>query len=219
MLNSSSYSVSFPLQTAVVITRSRLEPTSTTCTASPCRSVHGRVHHFASCHSRHDHRHQRSTGARRPDQPDGGLSTTTTDTNGNYVLGILPGWSGTVVPSGGGFVFVPGSQVYTNVTTSISNQNYMAVITIAPAVSRAASRQPDDELVWHLWIDLPALFLHQPGGLAAYGDAFRAPTGRWCCPCRPLTTGKVLPCASRQLKSPESIGIRSAAGKAVFMAG
>ena len=32
-------------------------------------------------------------------QPDGGLSTTTTDTNGNYALGILPGWSGTVVPS------------------------------------------------------------------------------------------------------------------------
>jgi len=64
-------------------------------------------------------------------QPDGGLSTTTTDTNGNYALGILPGWSGTVVPSGGGFVFVPGSQVYTNVTMSISNQNYVAVITIA----------------------------------------------------------------------------------------
>src|SRR5208283_438367 len=31
-------------------------------------------------------------------QPDGGLSATTTDTNGNYALGILPGWSGTVVP-------------------------------------------------------------------------------------------------------------------------
>ncbi len=68
-------------------------------------------------------------------QPDGGLSTTTTDTNGNYALGILPGWSGTVVPSGGGFVFAPGSRVYTNVTTSVSNQNYVAVITIAPDVS------------------------------------------------------------------------------------
>jgi hypothetical protein len=68
-------------------------------------------------------------------QPDGGLSTTTTDTNGNYALGILPGWSGTVVPSGGGFMFVPGSLVYTNVTASVSNQNFVAVITIAPFLS------------------------------------------------------------------------------------
>jgi hypothetical protein len=68
-------------------------------------------------------------------QPDGGLSATTTDTNGNYALGILPGWSGTVVPSGGGFMFAPGSRVYTNLTMSVSNQNYLAVTTIAPAVS------------------------------------------------------------------------------------
>ena len=68
-------------------------------------------------------------------QPDGGLSTTTTDTNGNYALGILPGWSGTVVPSGAGFIYVPGSLAYTNVITSVSNQNYLAVTTIAPVVS------------------------------------------------------------------------------------
>jgi hypothetical protein len=68
-------------------------------------------------------------------QPDGGLSTTTTDTNGNYALGILPGWSGTVVPSGAGLMYVPGSRAYTNVITSVSNQNYLAVTTIAPDVS------------------------------------------------------------------------------------
>jgi hypothetical protein len=68
-------------------------------------------------------------------QPDGGLSTTTTGTNGNYALGILPGWSGTVVPSGAGLMYVPGSRAYTNVITSVSNQNYLAVTTIAPDVS------------------------------------------------------------------------------------
>jgi hypothetical protein len=68
-------------------------------------------------------------------QPDGGLSATTTGTNGNYALGILPGWSGTVVPSGAGLIYVPGSRAYTNVITSISNQNYLAVTTIASDVS------------------------------------------------------------------------------------
>jgi hypothetical protein len=68
-------------------------------------------------------------------QPDGGLSSTTTDTNGNYALGLTPGSSFTVVPSQSGLVFVPGSLSYTNVTTSISNQNYLAVTTLAPALT------------------------------------------------------------------------------------
>ena len=136
MLNSSSYSVSFPLQTAVGnytftvgtnISDLYGQPMSQVCTGAFTISlpvIQGAI--------------TGTNGQPVPGvliQPDGGLSTTTTDTNGNYALGILPGWSGTVVPSGGGFVFVPGSQVYTNVVTSISNQNYVAVITIAPAVS------------------------------------------------------------------------------------
>jgi hypothetical protein len=136
MLNSSSYSVSFPLQTAVGhytftvgtnINDLYGQPMSQVCTGAFTISlpvIQGMI--------------TGTNGQSVPGvliQPDGGLSTTTTDTNGNYALGILPGWSGTVVPSGGGFVFVPGSQVYTNVTMSISNQNYVAVITIAPAVS------------------------------------------------------------------------------------
>jgi hypothetical protein len=136
MLNSSSYSVSFPLQTAVGnytftvgtnINDLYGQPMSQVCTGAFTISlpvIQGTI--------------TGTNGQPVPGvliQPDGGLSTTTTDTNGNYALGILPGWSGTVVPSGGGFVFVPGSQVYTNVTASISNQNYVAFITIAPAVS------------------------------------------------------------------------------------
>jgi hypothetical protein len=72
-------------------------------------------------------------------QPDGGLSYTTTDTNGNYALGFIPGYSFTVIPSQGALVFVPSSISYTNLTASVANQNYMAVSTIAPALSTAAS--------------------------------------------------------------------------------
>jgi hypothetical protein len=111
-------------------------------------------------------------------QPDGGLSTTTTDTNGNYTLGILPGWSGTVVPSGGGFVFAPGSRVYTNVTTSISNQNYVAVITIAPVVS--AGLQATNLMMNWFGISGVIYQLYSSTNLVdwlPYGDAFPGTNG------------------------------------------
>jgi hypothetical protein len=111
-------------------------------------------------------------------QPDGGLSTTTTDTNGNYALGILPGWSGTVVPSGGGFVFAPGSRVYTNVTTSISNQNYVAVITIAPVVS--AGLQATNLMMNWFGISGVTYQLYSSTNLVdwlPYGDAFPGTNG------------------------------------------
>ncbi len=68
-------------------------------------------------------------------QPDGGLAPTLTDSNGSYALGFVPGSSFTVVPSQNGLLFVPASLAYTNVTTSISNQKYLAVTTIAPAIT------------------------------------------------------------------------------------
>jgi hypothetical protein len=64
-------------------------------------------------------------------QPSAGLSSTTTDTNGNYALGFVPGSSFTVTPSLGALVFVPGAMSYTNISASVSNQNYLAVSTIA----------------------------------------------------------------------------------------
>jgi len=72
-------------------------------------------------------------------QPDGGLLAATTDTNGNYALGVPPGWNGTVTPSLGSFMFAPGSSSYTNLTASVSNQNYVMVETIAPALSSGLS--------------------------------------------------------------------------------
>jgi hypothetical protein len=72
-------------------------------------------------------------------QPDNGLSNTTTDTNGNYALGFTPGGSFTVTPSLGTLIFVPSAMSYTNLTDSVSNQNYVAVITLAPTLSVTAN--------------------------------------------------------------------------------
>ena len=68
-------------------------------------------------------------------QPDGGILATTTDTNGNYVLDLPPAGIVHVVPLKAGLMFVPGSRSYTNVTLSITNQNYLAVSTVLPSLT------------------------------------------------------------------------------------
>jgi hypothetical protein len=68
-------------------------------------------------------------------QPDGGIAATTTDTNGSYALELPPAGTINVVPSKAGAMFVPSSRSYTYVTTSISNENYLAVGTVAPALT------------------------------------------------------------------------------------
>ena len=40
-----------------------------------------------------------------------------------------------VTPSAPGLMFVPGSRTYVNLTVAVSNENYVAVSTIAPAVA------------------------------------------------------------------------------------
>ena len=72
-------------------------------------------------------------------QPDGGLTGVATDTNGNYALGVPPGWNGTVMPTLGSFMFVPGSLSYTNVTSPLTNQNYLIVLTVAPNLASSLS--------------------------------------------------------------------------------
>ena len=68
-------------------------------------------------------------------QPDGGVPATITDTNGNYVLGVPPSVTINVVPSKTSLMFVPSSRTYANVRISISNENYLAVSTVAPALA------------------------------------------------------------------------------------
>jgi hypothetical protein len=68
-------------------------------------------------------------------QPAGGTPATTTDTNGNYKLGVPPLGTINVVPSKTNLVFVPSSRTYANVTTCISNQNYLALSPVAFALT------------------------------------------------------------------------------------
>jgi hypothetical protein len=82
-----------------------------------------------------------------------GLSSTTTDTNGNYALGFTPGASFTVTPSLGSLVILPGSMSYTNVTSSVSNQNYVAVATAAASLTGGVSTT---NIVLN-WLGLPGV--------------------------------------------------------------
>jgi hypothetical protein len=68
-------------------------------------------------------------------QPNGGLPATTTDINGNYSIGVPPGWNGSIIPAFGTFTFVPGTINYTSITGSLTNQNYLMVTTISPAIA------------------------------------------------------------------------------------
>ncbi len=72
-------------------------------------------------------------------QPSGGLPASFTGSDGSYYVGVPPGWTGTVTPSAGSDVFLPPSMSYTNVTASVTNQNYTMVLTIAPSLTTSFS--------------------------------------------------------------------------------
>jgi hypothetical protein len=80
-------------------------------------------------------------------QPNGGLPATATDTNGNYSIGVPPGWNGAITPAYGSYVFVPGAINYTNVAASLTNQNYLMVTTIVPSLA-AVLAGANLSLVW-----------------------------------------------------------------------
>ena len=58
---------------------------------------------------------------------DGTPKTATADGSGAYVINVPRGWTGTVTPSMPGFTFTPSSRSYSNLLTSQSAQNYMAI--------------------------------------------------------------------------------------------
>ncbi len=68
-------------------------------------------------------------------QPDGGLTGATTDVNGNYSVGVPPGWNGSLTPSLDPFVFAPGALSFSNVTGSLTSQNFIMVPSFAPDLS------------------------------------------------------------------------------------
>jgi hypothetical protein len=61
------------------------------------------------------------------DATNGGGSDTT-DVYGYYELTVDYGWSGTVIPSKDTYAFEPNSLTYTNVTTDITDQNYVGTL-------------------------------------------------------------------------------------------
>ena len=72
-------------------------------------------------------------------QNSGGFTPVTTDTNGNYTLGFVPPANFTVTPSLVNYVFTPSSLSYTNVSASVTGQNYTGMSTIAPALASSLS--------------------------------------------------------------------------------
>jgi S-layer family protein len=53
--------------------------------------------------------------------------STTADGSGNYSFKVPTGWSGTVTPSKGGYVFSPANKTYSNVVADQTEQNYTAI--------------------------------------------------------------------------------------------
>jgi hypothetical protein len=72
-------------------------------------------------------------------QPTGALQPATTDGTGNYSLGVPSGWTGTVIPSITGSMFIPSSRSYANVTNNLTGENYTLVPTIAATIQSQRS--------------------------------------------------------------------------------
>jgi hypothetical protein len=72
-------------------------------------------------------------------QPSDIFAGVTTDTNGNYSLGVPPDWNGTVAPSFGTSMFIPSFLSFTNVSASLTGQNFLMVPTIAPLLSSSVT--------------------------------------------------------------------------------
>ena len=72
-------------------------------------------------------------------QPSDVFSGATTDTNGNYSLGVPPDWNGAITPSFGASMFIPSFLSFTDVSASLTGQNFVMVPTIAPLLSSTVS--------------------------------------------------------------------------------
>lgn len=57
-----------------------------------------------------------------------GGGSAVTDAGGSYDLIVPYGWSGTVTPSKGEYIFTPGNKVYSNVTADTGSQGYTAIL-------------------------------------------------------------------------------------------
>jgi hypothetical protein len=86
-------------------------------------------------------------------QPSDATTAATTDVNGHYSLGFVPGSSFTLTPMLNGFMFAPGSRTYTNITNSIAGQDYLIVTTIGPEIAAGS----DGANLLASWFGLPGV--------------------------------------------------------------
>jgi subtilase family serine protease len=62
-------------------------------------------------------------------------TTAVTDSSGSYTLTVQSNWSGTVTPVLAGYTFTPPSMSYSNLTTSMTQQNYIANAVAPPTIA------------------------------------------------------------------------------------
>ncbi|HEU5069511.1 MAG TPA: Ig-like domain-containing protein [Verrucomicrobiae bacterium] len=62
-----------------------------------------------------------------------------TDATGTYSIGVPPGWSGTLTPSLAANLFQPDSITLSNVTDTVTNQDFVMVGSMAPVLSASLS--------------------------------------------------------------------------------
>jgi hypothetical protein len=59
--------------------------------------------------------------------PGGNMLPTLTDSGGLFSIAVPPSWSGTLTPSKDSQLFIPGSRSYTNVSASLTHQDFVSV--------------------------------------------------------------------------------------------
>ncbi len=68
-------------------------------------------------------------------QPSDATSPVTTDANGNYALGFVPGSSFTLTPVFNGYLFAPASRSYSSIAASVAGEDYIMATTIAADIA------------------------------------------------------------------------------------
>jgi len=79
-----------------------------------------------------------------------GLPPEVADSHGNYSIEVPFGWAGTITPARGTAIFIPASHSYTNVSSSLPNQNFL----FASPSSLTLSAQKQGQNFYLTWYGL-----------------------------------------------------------------
>lgn len=74
---------------------------------------------------------------------DAGAHTTTADSNGDYIVNVTSGWSGTITPALSGYEFTPPDRSYTSVGADTPGEDYtITVVALTPTITNTPSNTP-----------------------------------------------------------------------------